>query len=629
MGGADHLAVGLLRVVDRTGDGLRARLAADRLLSAASPAARGLGPEQILIVRCLRDPLPGTCGDAPSRAAVACWRAAAEVRLEQARVQAARPAAGPVPTTAPAVLFEDLAELLACLTIDAGAGAAESRWWWRSWLGGLPAGAAVQRAWIEHAAQAPAALELMSARAAGGALARALSPTAAAAITVAIAGTYELPGEDRAPATAAARPWRSGPTREPAPHVPPAPPADAADPVRALLAIAPELAACGLPFEHRRLLGLGLTLRRRRGAAGAGGFWQALDELAGSPTAPDPPPREPAPSPTRSPERPVRPGAATVARRPTGGGHAGEAASSDGAEAPAPDEPSGTGHVPARRPLPFARATGSPERTGAPPAARELPAQAVAPNAEHRIAVTELGGLFMLPGIALHLGLYGDFSSPRGPNLALDPWDLVALLGRALAPRAARADPVWGLLAELAGRAAGEPPGVGFRAPLAWRLPADWLAPVGSGRGPWRWHAADGRLRVRHPEGFLVLDIALRGRPAGALLERELRRWGRPRALGAPDLPVPRRGGAPLQRWVESWLAPYVGARLRVAIGARRASAAAAVMLRRPARVVLSPGRVDVTFALDELPVAIRIAGLDRTPGWIPAAGRHLEIHFA
>jgi len=36
-----------------------------------------------------------------------------------------------------------------------------------------------------------------------------------------------------------------------------------------------------------------------------------------------------------------------------------------------------------------------------------------------------------------------------------------------------------------------------------------------------------------------------------------------------------------------------------------------------------------VRLSLTELPLEIRLAGLDRDPGWIPAAGRFLAFHFS
>jgi hypothetical protein len=38
--------------------------------------------------------------------------------------------------------------------------------------------------------------------------------------------------------------------------------------------------------------------------------------------------------------------------------------------------------------------------------------------------------------------------------------------------------------------------------------------------------------------------------------------------------------------------------------------------------------RLNVTFELARLPLAVRLAGLDRDPGWVPAAGRYVAFHF-
>jgi hypothetical protein len=88
----------------------------------------------------------------------------------------------------------------------------------------------------------------------------------------------------------------------------------------------------------------------------------------------------------------------------------------------------------------------------------------------------------------------------------------------------------------------------------------------------------------------------------------------------------PRRGRA-LHRWLRR-LMPRLRMRLRQALGLEEGADPAAVVLRLPARVWATPTRVDVSFALAELPVAVRLSGLDRDPGWLPAAGRSLRFHF-
>ena len=41
-----------------------------------------------------------------------------------------------------------------------------------------------------------------------------------------------------------------------------------------------------------------------------------------------------------------------------------------------------------------------------------------------------------------------------------------------------------------------------------------------------------------------------------------------------------------------------------------------------------SPTHVDVMFSLAELPIELRLSGLDRDPGWIPAADRVVAFHY-
>jgi hypothetical protein len=44
--------------------------------------------------------------------------------------------------------------------------------------------------------------------------------------------------------------------------------------------------------------------------------------------------------------------------------------------------------------------------------------------------------------------------------------------------------------------------------------------------------------------------------------------------------------------------------------------------------VVVTETRLDVTFALERLPVEVRLSGLDRDPGWVPAAGRYVAFNY-
>jgi hypothetical protein len=46
------------------------------------------------------------------------------------------------------------------------------------------------------------------------------------------------------------------------------------------------------------------------------------------------------------------------------------------------------------------------------------------------------------------------------------------------------------------------------------------------------------------------------------------------------------------------------------------------------ARVHTLAAHVDIHFDLADLPLQVRFAGLDRDPGWVPAAGRFIAFYF-
>jgi hypothetical protein len=81
-----------------------------------------------------------------------------------------------------------------------------------------------------------------------------------------------------------------------------------------------------------------------------------------------------------------------------------------------------------------------------------------------------------------------------------------------------------------------------------------------------------------------------------------------------------------LRRWVRR-LAQRLGPELGRALGCAP-GAVGDVLLRIPGRVAVTATHIDVVLCLADLPIAVRLAGLDRDPGWIPAAGRTVAFHF-
>jgi hypothetical protein len=240
---------------------------------------------------------------------------------------------------------------------------------------------------------------------------------------------------------------------------------------------------------------------------------------------------------------------------------------------------------------------------------------------------TEFGGLFYLINLGIFLGLYGDFTTPAECDPSLSIWDFVALLGRELLGREIESDPLWPLLAAFAGRARHEAPGENFAAPDSWRMPPHWLEPY-SERCTWRWTSAGGRLRVTHARGFTVLDVPLTEEDAAAQHTLELRNYECAREFEfEPEPSGDEPAVEPLHRWL-NWLMPYARVRLAQALGLSFAEDVPRVLCAHRARIIFTATHLDIFLSLAELPVGVRLSGLDRDPGWVPAAGKFISFHF-
>jgi hypothetical protein len=268
----------------------------------------------------------------------------------------------------------------------------------------------------------------------------------------------------------------------------------------------------------------------------------------------------------------------------------------------------------------------------APSAGDDMAAAPIAPARSRAIATTH-GGLFYLLNAALTLGLYGDFTAPRAQGLSLSPWDLLAWLGQHWFGRAFRRDPLWRLLADLAGRAAKRAPSWRVDPPSQWAPDDDWLRPW----APMAMLEQDvdrraRRLQLRHPAGFAVFDVPrdTRLRPAAQAralcLSRDAAMRARLRPATSPSSPaLPVDPGL---RWLHR-CAEYMAARLMRALGTASPREAVALLCRHAAEVRCDASRVEIALSLAQLPLPVRIAGLDRDPGWIPAAGRDVRLHFS
>ena len=620
----------------------------------------GLSAAAIVCIRHFRDPLPGSL-PLPSSGLrpPAAWEQAVRTSLEAMVRHAARPAREAVPANAEAVLFTDRSEWLACLAKDWLAGQLTLHWWWQSLRKTTELGHAVVSTWLEAPTYVPAALHQLTE---GGAAVQFIRTIPAPEVQTLLrslverfalfgfplslfttSGGYDpvlsdmdsdnrldnsasgLSTQHLALSTLHPPPWQRW---------------------------APEAQSPGLGREQRLLLAVGLLLQRTPTLVRSPGFAQAVCEWSRAER--------------RSSEAVLTetPGAAlTVAEQPhvrenrrQDHSHLKEPAASSAGERrnsleqaelprPQPNDLTLILTVPApvqldstaqRRdeqpPEPAGRSETSAATTARPAAFAQIEETFFSTGV--RIE-TAFGGLFYLVNLALYLDLYGDFSTPAHPGIGLSPWDFVALVGRELIGEQLEADPVWPLLAELARRSEHEPPGHDFSPPDEWRVPIDWLKPFPD-EGVWRWTADDRRLHVHHPAGFCLLDIPREGSDPMEQLSKELQAYGSPLVkellcsaslVRSSLLAGEDKAGEELRRWLH-WLLPYIHARLQRALGLTEEDNLGNFVCSHQAQVFVTATHVDVVLSLAELPVAIRCAGLDRDPGWIPAAGRYLAFHF-
>jgi hypothetical protein len=653
------------------GQDVVARLRAEALVASLDLDPRGLPDRSVLVLRQVK------------------WRAdrqlaaTARATIDELRRTAARPARSTaLGSAADAVLFADEAELLACLTSDALTGQL-TRWYWRQLgPGGMPRiGGVLAAAWTARARWLPAALAALPAEDAIRAVST-LTPGEAAGVRQAMlaefAGSGATPpvpdGLDRAAAATSGRVTTapsSGTTEAigirpavgsgtieaggvrpavgagtiEAEGVRPAvgggttaaggspsapggtPPARPAAPWAAWLRATPSLEP-----EQEALLGTAMALHIRPAIARRPTFvaqvesWlcPAARPIAAAPAARAglrPAPRTAAPA-ARAGLRPAPRTAAPATSLAPGAASVGPA---QDIMAPA-DGVTGAGLAPARR------ISARPEEAPVAPVpdstAEPVPSTPPATAATvRRGVVSQFASVLYLVNVLCWLDLPATWPEGAAPG----GWAILELLARhLLTPEAApRDDPLWGMLAELDGRALGTRADAGAGADDPLRLPAAWLRRWAPSAASWEWAEARGRMTLadRH-RGYVVADVPCAPRHGGDAAAAELARLGAAGVTGSlrsvrqpPASPPADPDNAP--GWPR-WRA-VIGQFVAWLLASREVSASA---LSQPGRIAITRTHVDVVLDLDRVDLAARVCGLDRDPGWVPDLGRIVLFHF-
>jgi hypothetical protein len=225
---------------------------------------------------------------------------------------------------------------------------------------------------------------------------------------------------------------------------------------------------------------------------------------------------------------------------------------------------------------------------------------------------SDFAGLLFLLNAFLAMGLYPDFTNSSDAALALAPTrllDRLALhwfgspyggdhLHKALAPDAA------------------DPP-----LPDRWQVEPAWLEAFAVEEGT-ELVTSHRHKTLWHPAGFPLADSPLPGRKGWRAGGRRKDRRRRPSA--APSQSGRQLPSAQPARWL-ACLALYLDARIQRATDD---PALGLSSLAIPGHCRISADRIDIDLALADLPLPLRLAGLDRDPGWLPAEGRAIAFHF-
>lgn len=669
--------VSKLRVKGNEFDAVTTRLRFERLFGAADFLPAGLPAKAIICIKNLRDPAPRTLQ--LSRADLKysdAWRNSVAKEIETLFRRAFRPISETVPAQAESIIFADDSELLACLASDWCEGSLPEHWWWRSLFPNLQQAQTIARIWFEAAEFAPTALRLLSNKKKAVKFVTKLQPDETKNLLrqiILIFGLDKLqialfePFEKEKDFTF------SPPENLIETQIPPIEPYffDALQNFAPWREFVPETRHPTLSFEQQCLLGVGLMLARAPGVVRSPEFarqakmfrsefeakktaaqdenkipkrkqktkneTEKIEEFLFSPAPPKPQPfsgeskAETEKSVEKKASENLKDSSNAIEKNVKSAGSASILESKDSPPMEKARKAASKFIFEDSQAETISDRRKSEKKTKEFHAEKPTIRQTVFAETEEEfeteiVVETLFGGVFYLLNLGLHLNLYRDFSAAAQTEIDLNIWDFVALLGREFLGEKIEKDAVWQLLEQLAGRENGEELGHEFAPPDDWRMPPEWLETFQTNE-KWLWKSDGKRLVVRHPAGFTVADIKL-SRDAKIHLENELKIYGKILSQTAEsDDEEFFEHFSPTKNWLKN-LSEYARRRLVQALNLQTPEQINAILFERKATVAASATNLDVTFSLADLPFEVRLSGLDRNPGWIPAAGKFVKFHF-
>jgi hypothetical protein len=595
-----------------------------------------------MIVRWLADPLPRAALARMGEAINPAWERSVRDRLLDCYRNAARPAHGVVPAGAPAVVFSDEAEMLACLIHDAAAHNASTLWWWsrvprpgNTWD---PATIAAAEPRV-----VPAAFAQLAMRNEIAAVLAAISPRDSDRLADLLLAAYDAPPivKDRAPLRGSFIQGGLSPSDTVPQPLTPAP------------AWAERIFACSvaprLGPERERLLATAMLLHHDPTSVRLSAIHAALSagpavyvaevsavpwpvEQSGTATHPV----------ADDPRDTGTPDAASSSFVADAAGQSAAMASLPNASKALPRPSDVKKEAPASPASPPSAARVTPASSVLPvePSAGVSPVSGLEDG-----VVTALSGVLYLVNLLRALNLPQCFAGTWRLPERINSWGLLEAIARGLIAHADAHpidDPIWHALASLGGRELHQPLGEGIAAMEDFDLPVPWMtAWRGAATDPYAYGVHVGRFHVWSRAGF-ILGRRRFDSPESkhAAIAREILRnyfddvptvalAARP----ADEIPLDRLAGplaANLGTGLRDWLGlalPYIRQRLARSLGAEPGQIAQTLLHHR-GRLFVTQMHVDLVLPMSSIHIAVRRSGLDVDPGWVPELGRIIKFHF-
>lgn len=615
------------------------------LLNTVDFSPPGIPPSGILIVRRMQDPLPGKITPhgyhGYALRVETAWEKAAHGALHEKYRIASRPVKGRISPDSDAVFFEDESQLIAALALDIADGTAVNRWWWnvllkkntyastlaellRQQISIFPAVSAHLAVWnrdrtvIDKLSQHDVVTLLTD-------LVREFRIETAGAVILRTGKDHFTAG-DESPSFPAASKKRDRPIKTfetlnvetappPAPWFHPFPGSSYSAPLHAAL----QGLALSIFFEPSRVHTQEFLNRLRR-------WWAYINSREAKQEPPRFAPKSVetlspgrAPSASAQPAEPASPAVETFNQSPPPSPEPGAASHETpsplnaGALSLSPEKGEKqkekgkigdrirfnipTRETPASAPTaPASAAVQAEEKIPAAPAAHEEREEKTPLSFSEEGVETRIAGVFYLVSLMEQLDLPACFEEMCQLESRVGAWGTLELLARALLDDyfpELQSDPLWDALARLDNREPGTLPGEDFYFTGEYTFPKNWegkMAEFGS------------RANTRFARN---VETASRVNPGLPETFNHINRWL------CFVLPYIRHYFLQLLKPAEHEDADIIK-----------------TVLFTDARLYVTAAHVDIVMGLDRISLPVRMAGLDRDPGWQPQFGRVILFHF-